>query len=65
MATLAEQLASVQAAITAIEANPYASQTIAGRSYTRHDLDVLYRRETDLKRQIALEGTNGRTVCEF
>lgn len=48
MATYAEQLTSVQAAITAIEGGAQ-SYSIAGRSLTRADLSVLYKREERLR----------------
>jgi len=64
MATLAEQLSSVQDAISAIETT---GQAIAcnGRSYTRADLRVLYNREERLSNKIAKETNRGRTVAEF
>lgn len=66
MATLAEQLASVQTAIAAIEggAQSYSIGTggAGARSLTRADLKTLYARETDLKRQIARAARGGMRV---
>ena len=64
MATLAEQLASVQSAIEAIEAGAQ-SYTIAGRSYTRATLETLYRREERLQAKINRADSGDRRVCEF
>ena len=66
MATLAEQLTSVQAAISAIESGSQ-SFSVNNRSYTKADLQVLYNREESLLRRIAREsgGCGTRTVAEF
>lgn len=64
-ATLASQLASVQAAIAKIEGGS-ASVTIDGMSLTRADLATLYARESTLLQRITRESTGAsRTVCEF
>lgn len=63
-ATLAEQLASVQAAIKSIESGAQ-SATSEGESVTRPDLRTLYAREENLLRKID-RGDRGRTtVAEF
>ena len=63
MATLAEQLASVQAAIAAIESGAQ-SVTNDGQTTNRPDLRTLYAREKDLLNRIA-RGDRGRiTVAE-
>lgn len=59
MATLAEQLASVQSAIEAIEAHGQ-SITEEGQSLTRADLNTLYQRESRLLRKIERESGGGR-----
>lgn len=51
-ATLAEQLASVQSAITAIESGAQAASS-EGESLTRPSLDTLYTREERLLNKIA------------
>lgn len=63
--TLAAQLESVQAAITAIEGG-LQSYSIEGVSFTRANLKTLYDREQRLLNLIAREtaGTN-RTLAEF
>ena len=48
MATTADQLASVQAAISAIESGGASSYSIGNRSVTKTDLKVLYDREASL-----------------
>jgi len=64
MATLAEQLASVQAAIAAIESGAQAASS-EGESLTRADLKTLYDREENLLNKID-RGDRGRiTVAEF
>lgn len=65
MATLAQQLESVQAAIEAIEGGAQ-SYTIEGFTYTRASLKTLYAREERLLNKIAAEsaGTK-RTLAEF
>ena len=64
IATLAEQLASVQAAIAAIESGAQ-STTCDGQTVTRADLRTLYAREERLLNKID-RGDRGRiTVAEF
>jgi len=60
MATLAEQLASVQEAIKRIEEGAQ-SLTTTGRTTNRPDLATLYRRETNLLNRIA-KGDRGRII---
>ena len=64
MATLAAQIASVQAAIAAIESGTQAASS-EGESLTRADLSTLYAREETLlnKRDRADRGRT--TVAEF
>jgi len=62
--TLASQLASVQAAITAIESGAQ-SASINGRQLTRADLKTLYDREASLLRRIAAGKKVFRTLVEF
>ena len=64
MATLAQRLASVQEAIAAIEGGAQ-SISIAGRTYTRANLQTLYDREDMLESKIERESTQQRTVAEF
>ena len=64
MATLAAQLANVQAAIEAIETTGQ-SYTIDGFTYNRANIKTLYDREARLLRKIANESNSGRTVAEF
>ena len=66
MATPAEQLASVQAAITAIEGGSQ-EYTINGVTYKRADLQTLYSREEQLERKINRIAGGGlmRTVAKF
>ena len=64
MATLAEQLDSVQTAIAAIEQHGQ-SYTIDDVTYNRGNLKVLYDREERLHRKIANETMHGRTRVEF
>jgi len=64
MATLAAQLASVQAAIAAIEAGAQ-SATVDGQTVSRAELRTLYAREQRLLNKID-RGNKGRiTVAEF
>lgn len=64
IATLAEQLASVQTAIAAIESGAQAASS-EGESLTRADLKTLYDREERLLNKIA-RGDKGRiSVAEF
>lgn len=63
-ATLAAQLASVQAAIAAIEAGAQ-SATVDGQTVNRAELRTLYAREQRLLNKID-RGDKGRiTVAEF
>jgi len=63
--TLAEQLTSVQAAITAIETNGQ-SYSIEGVTYTRASLKTLYDREQRILDKITRETAGGgKTVAEF
>ena len=64
MATLAEQLASVQAAIAAIESGAQ-SATSEGESLTRANLDSLYKREENLLNKIDRADRGRITVAEF
>lgn len=61
--TLAEQLTSVQTAITAIESGAQ-SISVNGRSYTRADLKTLYDREDRLRKNIAagVDGSGGNVL---
>lgn len=63
MATLAEQLTSVQTAITAIETGGQ-SVSVNGRNYTRADLKTLYDREERLRKQISagVGGSGGNVL---
>ena len=65
MATLAEQLASVQAAIADIESGAQSITAEDGRSITKPSLRVLYDREKRLLRRIEHESTHGKTLAEF
>ncbi len=58
MATLAEQLASVQAAIAAIESGAQSAAS-EGESLTRADLNTLYTREERLLNKIARAARGG------
>jgi len=64
MATYAEQLASVQAAIEAIESG---AQSIGhdGETYTYADLRTLYAREERLRKKIRGQSRTTRTIAEF
>ena len=63
-ATLAEQLASVQAAIAAIESGAQSAAS-EGESLTRADLNTLYTREERLLNKIARAARGGNiTVAE-
>ena len=64
MATLAERLASVQAAIAAIEGGAQSSTSLGG-TVTRADLRTLYAQEERLERKIANESGQRRTVAEM
>ena len=61
MATYAEQLANVQAAIEAIETGAQ-SYSINGRSFQRADLETLYKREQRLMRMVRRESRGGIVV---
>ena len=66
-ATLAEQLTSVQTAISNIESNGQ-SVGMSGRNLTKADLKTLYEREERLLARIARESAASRsmrTVAEF
>ena len=71
--TYAQQLTSVQTAITAIEAGAQSFTGADGRSYTKPDLGTLYTREERLIRLINLQDNSGassvtrmdRTVADF
>ena len=63
MATLAEQLASVQAAIAAIESGAQ-STTNDGDSLNRPELRTLYAREERLQAKIDRESRGRVTVYE-
>jgi hypothetical protein len=64
--TLAEQLTSVQTAISAIESGGQ-EVTVNNRTYRRANLQELYDREERLLTRIARESGGGgtRTVAEF
>ena len=64
MATLAEQLTSVQAAIAAIEAGAQ-SATCEGQTVTRAELGRLYAREERLLNKIDRADRGRTTVAEF
>ncbi len=63
-ATLAEQLASVQAAIAAIEAGAQ-SATVDGQTVNRAELRTLYAREDRLLTKIDRTDKGRITVAEF
>lgn len=62
--TLAEQLASVQAAIAAIESGAQGT-TCDGRTVTRADIGRLYAREERLLNKIDRADRGRTTVAEF
>ena len=64
MATLAEQLASVQAAIAAIESGAQ-SITNDGQTLTRADLQTFYDREQSLLNKIDRADKGRFTVAEL
>jgi len=64
MATLAAQLANVQAAIAAIESGAQAASS-EGESLTRADLKTLYDREERLLNKINRADRGRITVAEF
>ncbi len=57
------QLDRVQTAIAAIESGTVSAYTVGGQSFTKHDLEVLYRREERLLRKVARGSDNGRRVA--
>jgi hypothetical protein len=65
MATLAEQLASVQAAIAEIEGGAQSTSSRDGRRRDRADLATLYAREKDLMRRIGRQGGGGVFVGDL
>lgn len=62
--TLAEKLASVQAAIAAIEGGAQ-SITSNGQTLTRADLGTLYAREEKLLKKVDWGNRGRTTVAEF
>lgn len=64
MATLAQQLESVQAAIAAIESGAQSAAS-EGESLTRADLKTLYDREERLLNKIARGDKGNISVAEF
>jgi len=64
VATLAEQYASVQAAITAIETHGQ-TMTEEGQTLTRADLKTLYSRESRLERKIDRQSSGRIKVAEL
>jgi hypothetical protein len=64
IATLAQQLESVQAAIAAIEGGAQSASS-EGESLTRASLDTLYKREERLLNKIARADRGDVTVAEF
>lgn len=62
--TYAQQLDSVQAAITAIEGGQQ-SYSVNGLSVTRADLKTLYAREERLLKLVSQNNTPLRTVAQF
>lgn len=65
MATLAEQLENVQAAIEAIETGAQRITAEDGRTLTYADLGTLYEREKSLQRRINFQINKGKTVAEM
>ena len=65
MATLAEQLASVQAAITKVEGGVQTTTDGDGHTITYPSLPDLYRREERLLRKIERQGSGRIKVAEF
>lgn len=59
--SLTTQLDRVQAAIAAIEGGAQ-SFSVLGRLYQRADLEVLYKRERDLKAQLENEARGGSRI---
>ena len=62
MATNAERLAAYQTAIAKIEANPLASYSMHGRTFTYRDLGELRLHEAYLERRVAREERGGLRV---
>jgi hypothetical protein len=65
MATLAQQLTSVQAAIAAIEGGAQSITAADGRTYTRASLQTLYDREKALLLRTERASGQARRVAEF
>ena len=65
MATLAEQLTSVQAAIEAVEGGAQSYTDADGRNITYPALDILYKREERLQRRIDRESQGRVKVAEM
>jgi len=65
MATLAEQLESVQSAIAAVEAGAQSYTDQDGHLVTYPSLQVLYNRERDLQKRIAQGDRSRIIVSEF
>lgn len=63
-ATLAQRLASVESAIEAIEGGAQ-SISFQGRTYTRANLETLYRERDRVEKRIDRQSTQSRTVVEF
>lgn len=59
-----EQLESVQSTIAQIEATPNRAVTVLGRTFTKHDLQVLYNREKWLLKRVAREMSGGPRVVQ-
>jgi len=60
MATAAELLTAVNTAILNLLTGAYQSQTIAGRSYTRHDLGQLREMRKELQKETRAAGSRIR-----
>ena len=58
--TATELLEAVNTAIYNLLSGKYASQTIAGRSYTVHDLNALRTMRKDLQKEVRAEGSRVR-----
>jgi hypothetical protein len=65
MATLAQQLTSVQDAISAIEGGAQSITSADGRTYTRASLATLYDREKSLLLRTERASGQARRVAEF
>ncbi len=64
-ATLAQQLASVQAAIAAVEGGAQSYTDDDGAVIAYPSLDVLYKREERIEQKIARESTGRIKVAEI